>query len=121
MQYKPEIKHASGRCLRKPPLIAMPFFYSSGEQIRKGDRVLVHGEAGEVEFIADPSESPDDWFVKDQGGGICGARRGRQLRTWQRCRWAEEVVGVFLHVAFDSVDVFSDFGQIPIAGAQLFH
>jgi hypothetical protein len=30
----------------------------------------VHGEAGEVEFIADPAESPDDWFVKDQGGGI---------------------------------------------------
>ena len=48
----------------------MPFFYSSGEEIRKGDRVLVHGEAGEVEFIADPAESPDDWFVKDQGGGI---------------------------------------------------
>jgi len=24
----------------------------------------------------------------------CGARRGRQLRTWQLCRWAEEVVGV---------------------------
>jgi len=70
MQYKPEIKHASGRYLRKPPLTAMPFFYSSGEEIRKGDRVLVHGEAGEVEFIADPAESPDDWFVKDQGGGI---------------------------------------------------
>ena len=48
----------------------MPFFYSSGEEIRKGDRVLVHGEAGEVEFIADPAGSPDDWFVKDQGGGI---------------------------------------------------
>jgi hypothetical protein len=38
----------------------MPFFYSSDEEIRKGDRALVHGEAGEVEFIADPAESPDD-------------------------------------------------------------
>ena len=33
----------------------MPFFYSSGEEVRKGDRVLVHREAGEIEFIADPA------------------------------------------------------------------
>ena len=51
-------------------MIAMPFFYSSGEQIRKGDRVLLHGEPGEIELVADPAESPDDRFVKDQGGGI---------------------------------------------------
>jgi hypothetical protein len=50
-------------------LIAMPFFYSSGEQIRKGDRVLLHGEPGEIELVADPAESPDDW-LKNQGGGI---------------------------------------------------
>ena len=48
----------------------MPFFYSSGEEIRKGDRVLLHGEPGEIELIADPAESPADWFVKNQGGGI---------------------------------------------------
>jgi hypothetical protein len=48
----------------------MPFLYSSGEEIRKGDRVLLHGEPGEVELVADPAESPDDWFVKHQGGGI---------------------------------------------------
>jgi hypothetical protein len=48
----------------------MPFFYSSGEEVRKRDRVLLHGEAGEIEFIADPAESPGDWFVKNQGGGI---------------------------------------------------
>ena len=51
-------------------MIAMPFFYSSGEEIRKGDRVLLHGEPGEIELIADPAESPADWFVKNQGGGI---------------------------------------------------
>ena len=51
-------------------LIAMPFFYSSGEEIRKGDRVLLHGEPGEIELVANPAESPDDWFVKNQGGGI---------------------------------------------------
>jgi hypothetical protein len=48
----------------------MPFFYSSGEEIRKGDRVLLHGEPGEIELVADPAESPDDWLVKKQGGGV---------------------------------------------------
>jgi hypothetical protein len=31
----------------------------------------------------------------------CGVRRDRQLRPGQLCRWAEKVVDVFLHVAFD--------------------
>ena len=48
----------------------MPFFYSSGEEIRNGDRVLLHGEPGEIKLVADPAESPDDWLVKEQGGGI---------------------------------------------------
>jgi hypothetical protein len=38
----------------------MPFFYSSGGEIRPGDRVLIHGEAGEIEFIVDPAKNPDD-------------------------------------------------------------
>jgi len=47
-------------------VIVMPFFYSSGEEVRPGDRVLIHGEAGKIEFIADPAENPGDWY----GGGI---------------------------------------------------
>ena len=47
----------------------MPFFCSSGEEIRPGDRVLIHGEAGEIEFIADPAKNSDDWYVKQHGGG----------------------------------------------------
>jgi len=47
----------------------MPFFYSSGEEIRKGDRVLLHEEPGEIELVADPA-SAEDWLVKKQGGGI---------------------------------------------------
>ena len=27
--------------------------YQSGEEIRKGDRVLFHGEPGEIEFVAE--------------------------------------------------------------------
>ena len=51
-------------------VVAMPFFYSSCEEIRKRDRVLLHGEPGEIELVADPAESPDNWLVKEQGGGI---------------------------------------------------
>ena len=32
--------------------------------------MLLHGEPGEIELVADPAESPDNWLVKEQGGGI---------------------------------------------------
>ena len=47
----------------------MPFFYSSGEEIAKGDRVLLHGEPGEIELVADPAESPDD-LLEDPDGRV---------------------------------------------------
>ena len=48
----------------------MPLVYLSGEEIKKADRVTLHGAPGEVEFIADPDINPDDWFVTEFGGGI---------------------------------------------------
>ena len=48
----------------------MPFFYRSGEQIRRCDRVRLHGEPGEIEFVADPLDDPNDWLVKQYGGGV---------------------------------------------------
>jgi hypothetical protein len=48
----------------------MPFFYQSGEQIQRGDRVRLHGEPGEIEVVADPLNDPDDWYVKECGGGV---------------------------------------------------
>ena len=48
----------------------MPYFYQSGEQIKAGDRVRLHGEAGEIEFVVDPVDDPDDWYVKEHGGGV---------------------------------------------------
>ena len=51
-------------------MLALPLKYRSGEEIRKGDRVLLHGEPGEIELVADPAESPDDCLVREQGGGI---------------------------------------------------
>jgi hypothetical protein len=48
----------------------MPFFYHSGEQVKRGDRVHLHGESGEIEFVADPGDDPNDWFVEKFGGGV---------------------------------------------------
>lgn len=46
--------------------------YQSGEEIRKGDKVLFHGEPGEIEFVVDqPSGDPAiDWHLKEQGPGV---------------------------------------------------
>jgi hypothetical protein len=45
--------------------------YRSGEEIRKGDRVLFHGNRAEVELVAvDPNEAEDAWFVQERGGGV---------------------------------------------------
>jgi hypothetical protein len=48
----------------------MAFFYRSGEEVKEGDRVILHGEPAQVETVADPSISPDDYLVKEHGGGI---------------------------------------------------
>jgi hypothetical protein len=51
----------------------MPFKYQSGEEIRAGDRVLLHGEPGEVELVADPADplsDPHDWYIETHGGGV---------------------------------------------------
>ena len=46
--------------------------YKSGEEIRKGDRVLFHGETGEIEFVAEKftGDPAMDWHVED-GPGVC--------------------------------------------------
>ena len=48
----------------------MPLFYITGEEIKMGDQVVLHGSPGEVELVADPEINPDDWFVTEYGGGI---------------------------------------------------
>jgi hypothetical protein len=45
--------------------------YRSGEEIKKGDRVLHFGKPGEIELVAsDPGEPETEWFIKEFGGGI---------------------------------------------------
>jgi hypothetical protein len=45
--------------------------YRSGEEIRKGDHVLFHGNPAEVELVAlDPNEPEHAWYVQEFGGGV---------------------------------------------------
>jgi len=48
----------------------VPFSYQSGEQIKSGDRVRLHGEQGEIEFIADSVDDANSWYVETYGGGV---------------------------------------------------
>jgi hypothetical protein len=48
----------------------LPLFYSSGEEIKAGDRILYHDEEGEIEFVADPLIEPESWYVTEYGGGV---------------------------------------------------
>lgn len=47
----------------------MSLTYASGEEIQSGDRILYHGEAGEVEFVAKPGDPETGWYVEQFGGG----------------------------------------------------
>jgi hypothetical protein len=45
--------------------------YRSGEEIRKGDHVLFHGNPAEVELVAcDPNDPEAAWHVQEYGGGV---------------------------------------------------
>jgi hypothetical protein len=45
--------------------------YQSGEEIKKGDRVLFHQNPAEVEFVASNPDDPEtDWYVQEYGGGV---------------------------------------------------
>ena len=46
--------------------------YQSGEEIRKGDRVIFHGEPAEIEFVVEGlTENVElDWYMREDGGGV---------------------------------------------------
>ncbi|MGH9813799.1 MAG: hypothetical protein ACRD4T_11750 [Candidatus Acidiferrales bacterium] len=45
--------------------------YSSGIEIKKGDRVLYDGELGEIELVASEAGNPETgWFLQEYGGGV---------------------------------------------------
>ena len=44
--------------------------YRSGEEIKKGDRVLFHGNPAEIELVStDPNDPEQAWHVSEFGGG----------------------------------------------------
>ena len=45
--------------------------YQSGEDIREGDKVLVAGEPGEIQFIVDKltGDAERDWHLEEHGPG----------------------------------------------------
>jgi hypothetical protein len=47
----------------------MSLTYSSGEEIQAGDRVLYHGEPGQVEFVAKPGDPKTTWYFEQFRGG----------------------------------------------------
>jgi hypothetical protein len=50
----------------------MPFYYQSGQEILKGDRVTFHGDPGEIEFVVDKvtGDPAVDWYMQEFGGGV---------------------------------------------------
>jgi len=50
----------------------MKFFYQTGEEVKKGDRILFSEDPGEVEFVADPdAPNPEtQWYIEEYGGEI---------------------------------------------------
>jgi hypothetical protein len=45
--------------------------YRSGEDIRKGDRVLFHRGPAVIELVAsDPNDPEATWYIEEFGGGV---------------------------------------------------
>jgi hypothetical protein len=42
----------------------------TGEQIRKGDCVLLHGEAGKIDFVLDGENNPEEWPAEKYTRGV---------------------------------------------------
>ena len=50
----------------------MTLQYRSGEEIKKGDHVLFHGEPAEIEFVVNEltEDAALDWYMQEFGGGV---------------------------------------------------
>jgi hypothetical protein len=45
--------------------------YQSGEEIKKGDRVLFHLQPAEVELVVTNADDPiSAWYIEEFGGGV---------------------------------------------------
>ena len=70
-------------------------------EIQSGDRILYHGEPGQVEFVAKRGDPETDWYIQEFGGGCMiltpsfGASSGvtSHFRSPNRSIGAHAVVG----------------------------
>jgi hypothetical protein len=48
------------------------FRYQTGEEIKKDDRILFHGQTGRIELVVAEivGEPENDWHMSEHGGGI---------------------------------------------------
>lgn len=46
--------------------------YQSGDKIQRGDKILLHGEPGVIEFIVEALNGDPalDWYLKEHGPGV---------------------------------------------------
>ena len=47
-----------------------PLLSRTGEEIRKGDRVLLQGDPGEIDLVLDSENNPEAWPAEKYGRGI---------------------------------------------------
>ena len=65
--------------------------YRSGEEIKRGDRVLLHGEQGEIELVAaDPEDPEGSWYAKEFGGGVLISKAKKFGRLFIRASELQE-------------------------------
>ncbi len=60
--------------------------YQLGVEIQKGDKVLFHGEPGEIEFVIENGvDHPQiDWYTKENGPGVMVHEPKVFGRVWLR-------------------------------------
>jgi hypothetical protein len=80
----------------------IPLVYQSGEEIRQGDRVLLHDEPGEVEFVLDGETNPEDWPAHRYGRGIMIA----EPKIFGHLFVAEEQIGNYEDLIFVSRSIY---------------
>ena len=62
----------------------MALRYQTGEEIKKGDRVLFHGNRSTIKLVAfEPGDPETDWLIQEYGGGVMVLERvsGRTFVT----------------------------------------
>jgi hypothetical protein len=78
---------------------ALVLKYLTGEDMRRGDRILFNGNPAEIKFVAsDPNDPTARWYVEEFGGGILILDPMRSGRTFIHA----DSLGDYEHLEFVS-------------------